>query len=140
MESAESLTLQIVTPERRVVDRKVEFVSAPGSEGEFGVLAGHTEFFTTLKSGEITYRDERGIHILAVSWGYAEVKPESVTILAEHAVEAEEIQIEDALKEREKWIKRLEEISPEHEDYLKFKAMLDMVEARIAVAERTKEK
>lgn len=140
MEEQNRFRLEIVTPERKLVDKQVRFISAPGSEGEFGVLAGHTEFFTTLGSGVISYEDEDGVHIIAVSWGYAEVKPESVVILAENAERAEEIDHDRALRDWERWEKELEELGPEDRNYKIYQAKLDRAATRIRTASHFLEK
>ena len=85
------MLLEIVAPSRQVVrSERVEEVIAPRSEGEFGVLPGHAPFLTTLKSGMLSYREGADWHYLAVDWGYAEVGPNRVIILAEGADRAAE--------------------------------------------------
>jgi F-type H+-transporting ATPase subunit epsilon len=90
---ADTLLLEIVTPDRLVVSEQVEMVTAPGVQGEFGVLPGHTPFFSLLSFGEISYRMGGEDLFMAVSWGFAEVLPNRVTILVETAEMAEEIDI-----------------------------------------------
>lgn len=136
MEEQNSFRLEIVTPTRKLLDKQVRFVSAPGSEGEFGVLAGHTEFFTTLGSGVISYEDEEGVHMIAVSWGYAEVKPESVVVLAENAEPAEEIDKERAMRDQKRWKKDLKLIGPEDGNYKIYQAKLDKATTRIKTSSR----
>ncbi len=86
---AKELFLEVVTPEKAVVSEAVESVVAPGSDGEFGVLAGHTTFLTSLNSGILRYKTTSGTEKkLQVEGGFAEVLPDKVTILAESAVEA----------------------------------------------------
>jgi len=83
---AEKLFLEVVTPQKAVVSEEVEIVVAPGSEGEFGALKGHTTFLTSLKEGIVRYKDASGKeHSLMVTGGFAEVLPDKVTILAESA-------------------------------------------------------
>ncbi len=85
----EKLFLEVVTPQSAVVSEEIESVVAPGSEGEFGVLKGHTTFLTSLKSGILRYKTVSGTEkMLQVEGGFAEVLPDKVTILAESAVEA----------------------------------------------------
>ena len=139
-ETAGTLRLEVVTPERKLVDRQVKFVSAPGIDGEFGVLAGHTEFFTTLGSGEITFEDEDGVHFLAVSWGYAEVKPESVVILAENAEFAEEIDKDRAVRERDEWEIKLKELRHDDLYYELYKSKYDRASTRVDVHTRMQDK
>ncbi len=90
------IQLDIVTPERKLVSELVDEVTAPGSNGYFGVLPGHTHFLATLKLGEICYRQENQQKHLAVFWGYAEVMQDRVTILAQIAEKADEIDLERA--------------------------------------------
>jgi F-type H+-transporting ATPase subunit epsilon len=103
-----SFKLDVVTPDRPVVSDEVTELVAPGTEGYFGVLPGHTPFITTLGIGELTYwrgKDERH---LAVTWGYAEVRGDRVIILAESAERAEEIDVERAERARRRAEERLE--------------------------------
>jgi F-type H+-transporting ATPase subunit epsilon len=103
-----SFKLDVVTPDRPVVSDEVTELVAPGSEGYFGVLPGHTPFITTLGIGQLTYwrgKDERH---LAVTWGYAEVRGDRVIILAEAAERAEEIDVERAERARRRAEERLE--------------------------------
>ena len=87
------LTLEIVTPERSVVSEAVDEVQVPGSEGSFGVLPGHTPLLATLQVGELWYRRGEETSFVAVSFGFAEVLPDRVTILAQIAESAEEIDV-----------------------------------------------
>ncbi len=83
---AEKLLLEVVTPQKAVVSEEVEMVVAPGTEGEFGVLKGHTTFLTSLKNGSLRYKDTAGKeHVLLINGGFAEVLPDKVTVLAESA-------------------------------------------------------
>ena len=140
METEGSLHLQVITPERKLVDRQVKFVSAPGSGGEFGVLPGHTEFFTSLGSGEISYEDDSGTHFLAVAWGYAEVKPESVVILAENAELADEIDRDRAVRERDEWDTKLKGLGPGDEYYELYKSKYDRASTRVEVYTRMQDR
>ncbi len=80
------LVLQIITPEKILFSGEVEMVTAPGSEGEFGVLKGHAPFISTLKSGEIVAQLENGREErFAVESGVAEVTPERCVLLVEQA-------------------------------------------------------
>ena len=87
------LTLQIVTPDRSVVTDQVDEVEIPGAEGYFGVLPGHTPLLTTLKVGELWYRKGTEKVYVAIAFGFAEVMPDRVTILAEAAERADEIDL-----------------------------------------------
>ena len=87
------LTLDIVTPEHSVVSEQVDEVQIPGAEGSFGVLPGHTPLVATLQVGELWYRQGQDTSYLAVSFGFAEVLPDRVTILAQIAESADDIDV-----------------------------------------------
>jgi F-type H+-transporting ATPase subunit epsilon len=110
---ADTLTLDIVTPYGHIFTEEVEEVLAPGSEGEFGVLPEHSAFLTTLKIGILTYKKGSETGHIFVNWGYAEVGPDKVTILADSAEKSEEIDVErakEALKRAEENLKKLENL------------------------------
>ena len=84
---AEKLRFSLVSPERELFAGEVDQVDAPGSEGDFGVLFGHAPFMTTLKEGRVkVYNDDQTL-VFDVRGGFADVTPEGLTILAEHAAE-----------------------------------------------------
>jgi F-type H+-transporting ATPase subunit epsilon len=85
---AGKLHFSLVSPERELFSGDVDQVDAPGSEGDFGVLAGHAPFMTTLKEGKVTVYDSGRQTVFEVRGGFADVTPDGLTILAEHAVEA----------------------------------------------------
>ena len=87
------LTLEIVTPERAVVSEQIDEVQIPGAEGSFGVLPGHTPLLATLQVGELWYRRGEETSYVAVSFVFAEVQPDRVTILAQIAESAEDIDV-----------------------------------------------
>ncbi len=90
------LTLEIVTPERALVSAQVDEVQLPGSEGYFGVLPGHTPLLATLQVGELWYRAGQETHHLAVAFGFVEVLPDRVTVLAQIAERPEDIDVSRA--------------------------------------------
>ena len=92
------LTLEIVTPDRALVQEEVDEVVVPGSEGDFGILPGHTPLLASLKVGELWYRQGQEKHYLAIAFGFAEVLPDRVTILAQIAERAHEIDVSRAEK------------------------------------------
>ncbi len=94
--TAGKILLEVVTPDHRLLSQEVDYVSAPGSEGDFGVLPGHCHFLTTLRIGELQYRIGEKTEFMSVLWGFAEVTPKKVTILAEIAERAEDINVERA--------------------------------------------
>ena len=90
------LTLEIVTPERALVSAEVDEVQLPGSEGYFGVLPGHTPMLASLQVGEMWYRIGQDKHFLMIAFGFVEVMPERVTVLAQIAERAEDIDVQRA--------------------------------------------
>ena len=105
---ARKFLLEVVTPEKLLLSQQVDEVIAPGSEGEFGVLPGHCHFLSTLRIGELRYRVDTQTHAMAVLWGFAEVTPTKVTILAEIAEKAEDIEVPRAQAAVEEAERRLE--------------------------------
>lgn len=93
---AGKLLLEVVTPDKLLLSQQVDEVIAPGAEGEFGVLPGHCHFLSTLSIGELRYRVGDRTNHMAVLWGYAEVTPTKVTVMAEIAEKAEDIDVERA--------------------------------------------
>lgn len=85
-----SLSLHIVTPDQSFT-HDVDEVSLPGAEGDFGVLPGHTPFFTSIRTGQMWYRKGTAKHHLAVSVGFVEVLPNRVTVIAQVAERAEDL-------------------------------------------------
>lgn len=104
---ADTFKLEIVTPEKRVVDTTAEEVEIPGKNGYLGVLPGHAPLITELSVGEITFRENSTEQRLAVAWGFAEVLPDRVTILAETAERPNEIDVARARKAKERAEQRL---------------------------------
>ena len=131
---AEKFLLEVVTPGRMVLSEKVEEITAPGELGEFGVLWGHTPFFSTLGIGEVMYRNGNEKRYIAVSWGFAEVLGDKVTILAEIAELDTEIDVDRAKRKKEEAEAKLKSMGAEHKDYLKVKASLDKAMNRMMVA------
>ncbi len=103
---ADTFQLEIVTPEKKVVETAAEEVQIPGENGYLGVLPGHAPLITELAVGEIKYR-ANGEQRLAVAWGFAEVLPDKVTILAETAERPEEIDVERARRAKQRAQHRL---------------------------------
>lgn len=130
----EKIKLDIVTPERQVVSEVVDEMQIPGQEGYLGVLPGHAPLISELKIGEISYR--RGDHLayLAVTWGYAEVLPDRVTILAESAERAEEIDVQRALDAKTRAEKRLTRIHDPEVDFRRAQLALERSLIRVQVA------
>ncbi len=90
MASPTKLTLRIVSPDA-VISKEVDYVSLPGAEGDFGVLPGHTPFFTALRTGAMWYQQGAEKHSLLVSVGFVEVLPDQVSVIAQVAETAEDL-------------------------------------------------
>ena len=103
-----TLTLEIVTPERVIAHDEVDEIQIPGSQGYLGVLPGHTSLLTTLQVGEAWYRRGDEITYLAVAFGFAEVLPDRVTILAQIAERAEDIDRDRAEAARKRAHERID--------------------------------
>ena len=86
-----SFQLQIVSPERALVNEQVDEVQIPGTEGYFGVLPGHTPLLASLGVGVLWYRQKQDMHYLAIAFGFAEIQPDRVTILAQSSERADDI-------------------------------------------------
>ena len=133
---AENIRLEVVTPEKEVVNEPVQIVMAPGSLGEFGILSGHTPFMTSLNTGGIHYRDENGKdQYVFVSGGFAEALPDQVTVLAESAEKMEDIDSERAKEAMARAEKRLaEDRTKEKVDVARAKAALERALIRIKIS------
>jgi len=119
------LTLEVVTPEGLLLREDVDDVTAPGEQGYFGVRPGHTPFLSTLGAGEISYgRDNRRYHMTCF-WGFCEVLPDRVSILAEIGERAEDIDLQRAEAALQRAQERLKAVKDEagfnqaHDDYVK---------------------
>ncbi len=131
---ADKLTLNIVTPYGNVFSEEVDEIVAAGSEGEFGVLPDHIPFLTTLKIGMLTYKKGSETGHIFVNWGYAEVGPDKVTVLADSAEKSDEIDVErakEAMQRAEERLKKAEEI-----DEARATSSLERAAARIHVGGR----
>ena len=133
---AENIKIEVVTPEKQVVNDLAQIVMAPGSMGEFGVLSGHTPFMTSLNTGAIHFRDESGKdQFVFVSGGFAEALPDKVTVLAESAEKMADIDISRAKEAVARAEKRLAEgRAKEQVDIARAKAALDRAVVRIRIA------
>ncbi len=133
---ADNIKLEVVTPEKAVVDEDVQMVIAPGALGEFGVLSGHTTFLTTLKVGIIRYTDADGKEqYVFVSGGFTEALPDKVTVLAESAERRQDIDLaraKDALQRAEKRL--AEDRSKEEFDFGRANAALERALQRIKLS------
>jgi F-type H+-transporting ATPase subunit epsilon len=129
---ASTIRLELVTPERLLLSEEVDEVVAPGYEGEFGVLPGHTQFLAILNIGVLWYRKESAVQKIALGGGFAEVTPERIVVMADTAERAEEIDVERAQRARDRAEARLKELSMDDETYAKAHAALQRALVRMA--------
>ena len=130
----DTFQLEIVTPEKKVVDVAATEAQIPGKNGYVGVLPGHAPLITELAVGEVTYRAGADEQRLAVAWGFAEVLPDKVTILAETAERPSEIDVDRARKAKE----RAEQLLTSGDTNVDVERTLDALhkaETRLEVAE-----
>ncbi len=132
---ADSFQLEIVTPEKLVVKDHAEEMQIPGKNGYLGILPGHAPLITELSVGQISYRNGSETHYLCVAWGFAEVLPDKVTILAETAERGEDVDRERAHKAKERAEKRLASADPEV-DVPRAQSALARATTRLEVAEK----
>jgi F-type H+-transporting ATPase subunit epsilon len=137
---AEKLKLEVVTPKGAVVSKDVDIVTAPGYGGEFGVLANHAPFLSTIKVGVLTYKSGAQEETLMVSGGFCEVSNNKLTFLVESAERGADIDVERAMRAKERAEKRLAEAQAQKEklDRTRAEAALQRAMSRLRVAERRK--
>jgi F-type H+-transporting ATPase subunit epsilon len=129
------LDLQIVTPDRPIVHEQVDEVEIPGSEGYFGVLPGHTPLLASLAVGELWYRRGPEKFYLSIAFGFAEVLPDRVTILARLAERAEDIDVARAEAAKKRAEERLTQTTSEF-DYERARIALLKSLMRLQVSAR----
>ncbi len=127
---ANKLNLEVVTPRKLVVSDEVDLCTVPGTEGVFGVMANHAPILSTLNIGPMHYNKDGDTVRLAVSGGFVEVSNNKMTVLAEAAEVSEEIDVERALRAKERAEKRIQEAKAGRED-------IDMARAMAAMARAT---
>jgi F-type H+-transporting ATPase subunit epsilon len=133
---ADTFQIEIVTPERAVVRDSATEAQIPGKRGYLGILPGHAPLISELAVGEITYRKPSGaVEHLACAWGFAEVLPGKVTILAETAEKADEIDVARAEKQKQRAEQRLSSTDPEV-DFERARIALQRSLIRLQVAEK----
>lgn len=130
---AEQLQLEVVTPERRVLDESVNSVTVPGRGGEIGILPGHAALISELQTGVLTYTEDGSTFQLHVSGGFVEVNNDRVAVLAEVAERPEEIDAARARLSRERAEKTLGSGAAQ-EDFEKARAKLERSMVRLQLA------
>ena len=132
------LLLEIVTPDRALVTEQVDEVELPGSEGYFGVLPGHAPLLATLQVGELWYRIGPEKHFLAIAGGFVEVLPDRVTVLAQIAERAQDIDVaraETARKRAEERLARSHDVDLER---ARIALMKSLIRLQVATRARTR--
>ena len=133
---AEKLKLELVTPYQRVLSEEVDEVTAPGTIGEFGVLPDHSPLLTTLKVGELTYKQGGQVFHVAVNWGYVEVEDNVMTVLVETAEPADEIDLERAKAALGRAEEALKTLSSDDKEFKVMEAALERALIRVQVASK----
>ncbi|MGZ3579957.1 MAG: F0F1 ATP synthase subunit epsilon [Syntrophales bacterium] len=133
---ADELMLEIVTPEKMAFTGKVEEVTIPGSEGEFGVLRGHAALLSSIDVGELNFTKDGKKTYYAVNTGYTEVTTGKVTILVETAERADLIDKERAKKAKDAAEAKLSKMAKEDVEYEMIRAALTRAITRIGVADK----
>jgi F-type H+-transporting ATPase subunit epsilon len=133
------ILLEIVTPDRALIREDVDEIQLPGSEGYLGVLPGHTPLLTTLKVGELWYRVGQEKHYLAVAGGFVEVLPDRVTVLAQIAERAQDIDIARAEKAKRRAEERLAKPAPDMDfERARIAMMKSLIRLQVASRARTR--
>ncbi len=132
-QATDTFKVEIVTPDRLVISDFAESMQLPGKNGYLGILPGHAPLITELAVGEISYTNGGVTTHLAVAWGFAEVLPDKVTILAETAERADEIDVARAEKAKERAEQRLKQASADT-DFQRAQVALQRALVRLQVA------
>jgi F-type H+-transporting ATPase subunit epsilon len=132
--AATSFRLRIVSPERSLLDEEVEEVIAPGAAGEFGVLPDHITFLTVLAPGRLIYRTGNQRSVIAIFGGYAEVVDNVMTVLADGAEPARQIDLEAARQAQQEAESALAAIDVTAPEFALARRTLDQETARLAAA------
>jgi F-type H+-transporting ATPase subunit epsilon len=130
------IKLEIVTVERLVLSEDVDYVSAPGIDGVLGILARHTPLVTALNVGEMHYKKEGEEFSYAIGGGFMEVRPDKVTVLADSAERADQIDEARAEQARERAKQRLQETPHADVEFARIERAMRRAELRLRVARR----
>ena len=133
-----SIHLQIVSAERSLVNETVDEVEIPGADGYFGVLPGHTPLLALLGAGELWYRQGQEKVFLHISFGFAEVQPDRVTILAQIAEKADEIDLARAEAAKKRAEERLAQVHAMEMDAERARVALMKALIRLQVSARAR--
>lgn len=134
----QQIRLEVVTPSGLKVNEDVDIVNAPGVGGDFGVLANHAPFLSTIKIGTLTYENGKKRESLMISGGFCEVSNNKITFLVESAEVGSEIDVERAMRAKERAEKRLAQAAQQAENFNRRRAeiALQRAIARLKVAKR----
>ena len=127
------INLTVVTRERKIVDAQVDEVILPASDGELGVLPGHTPLLATLRIGPLRYRSGSRVERLVISWGFAEVLPDRVIVLAERGFLPTEIDRAEAERERIAAEREIADLSSHDPEFARVEARLEESIAMLTV-------
>ena len=129
--------LEVVTPSGPVISDEVDIVTAPGVGGEFGVLANHAPFLSTIKTGTLSFKKDKQTKYLMVSGGFSEVSNNKITFLVESAEYGADIDVERAMRAKERAEKRLAQAQQQADQInrARAEAALQRALARIRAAE-----
>ena len=133
--------LDVVTPAGPVVSDDVDIVTAPGVGGEFGVLANHAPFLSTIKTGTLSYKKDKQTKYLMVSGGFSEVSNNKITFLVESAEYGQDIDVDRAMQAKERAEKRLAQARAQDETFnrVRAEAALQRALARVRAAEQARQ-
>jgi F-type H+-transporting ATPase subunit epsilon len=133
MADPSKITLNVVTRERKIIDIAVDEVVLPAADGEIGVLPGHTPLLATLKIGQLRYRTGTTVHRLVISWGFAEVLPDRVIVLAERGFLPGEVDRAVAEQERIAAEKEIADLSSHDPEFALVEARLEESIAKLNI-------
>ena len=127
------ITLNVVTRERKIIDVAVDEVVLPATDGEIGVLPGHTPLLATLRIGQLRYRTGSTMHRLVISWGFAEVLPDRVIVLAERGFLPGEVDRASAEQDRIAAEKEIADLSSHDPEFALVEARLEESIAKLSI-------
>ena len=136
---AQQIRLEVVTPNGAVVSEDVDIVNAPGYGGDFGVLANHAPFLSTIKTGLLTYEQGKKRENIMISGGFCEVSNNKITFLVESAERGRQIDVDRALRAKERAEKRIAQAA-QHDELInrtRAEAALQRALARMKVSKMT---
>ncbi|MCA1026345.1 MULTISPECIES: F0F1 ATP synthase subunit epsilon [Cytobacillus] len=131
-----TIKVSVVTPDGPVYESDVEMVSTKAESGELGILAGHVPMVAPLQIGAVRLKKENQSDLVAVSGGFLEVRPDQVTILAQSAEQATDIDLDRAKRAKDRAEQRLNETKRENVDFKRAELALKRAMNRINVSER----